>query len=63
MITDFQNQDIYYELDSFRKSTDQAEILIDSNRFSEDRIVIIHFMFYLMEKYCVIGKKKITLQI
>jgi hypothetical protein len=33
MNTDLQKQDIYYELDSLSKSTDQAQILLDPNTF------------------------------
>ncbi|CAF3226968.1 unnamed protein product [Rotaria sp. Silwood2] len=41
MNTGLQNQDVYYELDSLSKSTDQAQILIDPNTFSEDGTVAI----------------------
>ncbi|CAF1270240.1 unnamed protein product [Rotaria sordida] len=41
MNTGLQNQDAYYELDSLSKSTDQAQILIDPNQFSEDGTVAI----------------------
>jgi prolyl oligopeptidase len=41
MNTGLQNQDVYYELDSLAKSTDQAQVLIDPNTFSEDGTVAI----------------------
>ena len=41
MNTGLQNQDVYYELDSLSKSTDQAELFIDPNTFSEDGTVAI----------------------
>ena len=41
MNTGLQNQDVYYELDSLTKSTDQAQVLIDPNTFSEDGTVAI----------------------
>jgi prolyl oligopeptidase len=41
MNTGLQNQDVYYELDSLTKSTDQAQILIDPNTFSEDGTIAI----------------------
>ncbi|CAF5035250.1 unnamed protein product [Rotaria sp. Silwood1] len=44
MNTGLQNQDVYYELDSLLKSTDQAQILIDPNTFSEDGTVAIQSM-------------------
>jgi prolyl oligopeptidase len=42
MNTGLQHQDVYYELDSLTKSTDQAQILLDPNTFSEDGTVAIH---------------------
>ena len=41
MNTGLQNQDVYYELDSISKSTDEAKVLIDPNQFSEDGTVAI----------------------
>ncbi|CAF3974170.1 unnamed protein product, partial [Adineta steineri] len=35
------NQDIYYELDSLKKSTDESQILLDPNTFSKDGTVAI----------------------
>ncbi|CAF1361850.1 unnamed protein product [Rotaria magnacalcarata] len=41
MNTGLQHQDVYYELDSLSKSTEQAQVLIDPNTFSEDGTVAI----------------------
>ncbi|CAF1183506.1 unnamed protein product [Adineta steineri] len=41
MNTGLQNQDIYYELDSLKKSTDESQILLDPNTFSKDGTVAI----------------------
>lgn len=41
MNTGLQNQDIYYELDCLTKPIDEAQVLIDPNKFSEDGTVAI----------------------
>ncbi|CAF0797753.1 unnamed protein product [Didymodactylos carnosus] len=46
MNTGLQNQDIFYELDSLDKSTDEAQIILDPNTFSEDGTVAIQSMSF-----------------
>ncbi|CAF4681382.1 unnamed protein product, partial [Rotaria sp. Silwood2] len=41
MNTDLQNQDVYYKLDSLSKLTDQEQIVINPNAFSENGTMII----------------------